>query len=392
MDDFNILEEEDLPPEDKTALHAITFDDAGDLTLTKQQKDKITEIWNNSSKINPPSINGLAKAVFGNDVNKRDPRIKLLKKFLSEVNFNAPNHDDIVIKEVALSDEQKEFIRNNYGENTTTLEIARILFNNSTLSGNSKEFNAVSSYIVSLQLTGEISAKHTMTEYNPPKNIAQAVVRIKKYVPKIDWVTASLKEVQRKCAESLINYLNTMRFINQIMSHKSQADKDLFESEFVRCTYDKPDLTEEDIDQYIIYSNEVIISKNILININNIQEKLNDDLNSKDENDQKMAVNQGLAEMISTMRGEYNSSIKRQQDLLKNLTVTRGTRIADQKAETASIVNLVNAFKQEEFRKKTILLAKRKQEALKESIRDYASMEEIKAKIWGVTEEDIING
>lgn len=367
----------------------IAFDESGEFTLSDEQKDKIKDIWANSSKANPPSVRSLASSVFGREVPLRDPRVKIMKKYLAEIDFKAPDYEKPVEETVELNEEQKEFIDNNFALNKSPLELTRTIFSNITISSNSPENKAVINHIQNQQAIGKLPTKHTTT-YTTPQTISSALSRIKKYVAKVDWSSSELKDFQKKCLESIINYMSTMRYLNQILSYDQQEDRELFESEFIRCTYDKPDLSEEDIDQYIIYSNEVIVSKNILKNINKFQTELNEDFDNQDDDHKKMSMS--LVEMISGMRNEYNASIKRQQELLKTLTVNRSQRIANQKAETASIVNLVNAWKDEEFRKKTILLAKRRQEALKETIKEYTSMDELKARIFGVTEEDILNG
>ena len=57
--------------------------------------------------------------------------------------------------------------------------------------------------------------------------------------------------------------MHTFRFNHQINNYETQNDRDLFESSFIRYTYDKPDLTQEEVDQYIVLSSEVVISANI---------------------------------------------------------------------------------------------------------------------------------
>jgi len=56
----------------------------------------------------------------------------------------------------------------------------------------------------------------------------------------------------------LINYLHTYRFIRQMNSFDKAEDRNSCEDAFVRYTYDKPDLTQEEIDQYIELANSTV--------------------------------------------------------------------------------------------------------------------------------------
>lgn len=195
-----------------------------------------------------------------------------------------------------------------------------------------------------------------------------------------------LTQREKKAAESLMAYLHTLRFKRQITSFSSAEDRELFESEFIRCCYDKSDLTEEEVDQYIVYSNEVVISRNIQKSINIFQKKLEDD------SDEDKKISMVLVEAIGKMRDEYNASIKRQQDLLKDLKGKRADRVKERLNDNASVLNLVQAWKEEEFRRKTIHLAIKRQETLKEDIKELTDMDEIKARIFGISQDEILHG
>ena len=60
----------------------------------------------------------------------------------------------------------------------------------------------------------------------------------------------------------------------QISNYASQDNRELFESSFVRYTHDKPDLTQEEVDQYIVLSAEVVIASNIQVRVERLQELL----------------------------------------------------------------------------------------------------------------------
>ena len=53
-------------------------------------------------------------------------------------------------------------------------------------------------------------------------------------------------------------------------------------------------------------------------------------------------------------------------------------------------MNLVEAWKEEDSRKKMIALAETRKQAVAEEIKNITSMDEIKARVLGLTEEEIL--
>ena len=60
--------------------------------------------------------------------------------------------------------------------------------------------------------------------------------------------------------------------------------------------------------------------------------------------------------------------------------------------ENASILNLVEMWKDEESRHKMIKLAEIRKKALEEEVERLSTMDEIKCRIMGLTEEEVLNG
>ena len=100
----------------------------------------------------------------------------------------------------------------------------------------------------------------------------------------------------------------------------------------------------------------------------------------------------GLVEAISSRQSEYNQCVNRQQKLLESLKEKRSARLSKQVKENASIVNLVQLWKDEESRKKLIALAELRKKAVKQEASNLSSMDEIKARILGLSEEEVIDG
>jgi hypothetical protein len=160
----------------------------------------------------------------------------------------------------------------------------------------------------------------------------------------------------------------------------------LFESSFIRYAYDKSDLTQEEVDQYIILATEVVISSNIQETIQTLQEQINMEMDSG----QKIPM--VLVEAVTSARTEYNQCVGRQQKLLNDLKVKRSERMQKQVKDNASILNLVLMWKDEESRNEMLKMADMRREVLKDEIGRLSSMDDIKARIFGLTEEEVLDG
>ena len=99
-----------------------------------------------------------------------------------------------------------------------------------------------------------------------------------------------------------------------------------------------------------------------------------------------------LVEAISSRQTEYNQSVNRQQKLLNDLKVKRSDRMKQMSEASASVVNLVEMWKEEESRKQMIQLAELRKEALSEEINKLSDMDEIISRIMGSSEDEVLNG
>ena len=184
----------------------------------------------------------------------------------------------------------------------------------------------------------------------------------------------------------MIGYLNTYRFNYQINTYTNQTIRDLFESSFIRYTHDKGDLSQEEVDQYIVLSAEVVIASNIQRRVEHLQGLLDDVA----DDTEGRRISMSLVEAISSAQNEYNQSVNRQHKLLGDLKEKRSDKLKNRIRENASIISLVEVWKNEESRKKMIKLANLRKTALKEEIDNLGNMDELKARILGLSEEDVL--
>lgn len=357
-------------------------------TLNEDQQALIIRTWNDK-KENPPSLQELTQLVFPEipNIDGRSVYGKAVKKFLASRDLKVKTKSEYTPKDrIEFTQEQKDFITNN-ASMMTPVDLARSLFNNYSLSNLSIESRSVEEYLNTLpkQIRAVQAEEEQQGDYKPPKNQERALVRVNKYV--LDGIDKDkITAKQKKELTSLISYLHTYRFLHQIATYSDAVDRDLFESSFIRYTYDKSDLTQEEVDQYIVLATEVVISSNIQETIQTLQEQIDMEINSG----QKIPM--PLVEAVTSARTEYNQCVTRQQKLLNDLKVKRSERMQKQVKDNASILNLVQMWKDEDTRKEMIKMAEMRREVLKSEIGRLSSMDDVKARIFGLTEEEVLDG
>lgn len=359
------------------------------ITLTQDQQDLIVKIWNDN-KENPPSLQDLTQKIFPEipNLDGRSVYGKAVKNFLASRSLKVKTKSEYTPKNrIDFTQDQKDYISNN-ASLMSPVEISRELFSNYSLNNLSIEARSVQEYLDTLPKQVQAvdqDDQSSQEDYKPPKNLERAMVRVNKYVLNgIDKDKITIK--QKKELTSLISYLHTYRFLHQISTYLSADDRELFESSFIRYTFDKSDLTQEEVDQYIVLSTEVVISSNIQATIQTIQEQIDNEVSSGNR------LPMPLVEAVNSARTEYNQCVGRQQKLLNDLKVKRSERLSNQAKDNASILNLVQMWKDEDTRKEMIKMADMRREVLKTEIGKLSSMDDVKARIFGLTEEEVLDG
>lgn len=359
-----------------------------EITLVPEQEVAIDDFYEDKGVT---AIKELVALIFPNiDEKFRDGRSvygKAIKNYLASKGKKAKASSDR--KEAYdLNQEERDFIYNN----CSTMKVSDMC---ETLYGgkinpSDMRFRACSAFAKSIDdkvVLSEVVREVSPSDYLPPKTETKAISRINKYVHEgID--KNNIKASDKKNIAKLIAYMHTYRFLHQISNYASQDNRELFESSFVRYTHDKPDLTQEEVDQYIVLSAEVVIASNIQVRVERLQELL--DQAAEETEGKRMAMS--LVESINTAQTEYNQCVNRQTKLLNELKEKRSQRLSKQIKENASILNLVEMWKDEESRHKMIKLAEIRKKALEEEVERLSTMDEIKCRIMGLTEEEVLNG
>ena len=358
--------------------------------LSEAQKSLIVNEWNDRPD-NPPSLQELVLLCYPDQkLDGRSKEGREIKDYLSTMQIKARGAQEYVPKEKPeLTEDQKEFIDANCSV-MKAVELARVAFKNTGITNLNIEAKIVGDYLQTLpqnMLFEQESDIPDAEDYKPPKTFDRMMHRINKYVmPAID--KNKISPAQKKGITTCIGYVNTFRFCHQINSYDSSVNRELFESCFVRYTYDKYDLSQEEVDQYIVLSAEVVIASNIQRRITHLSRLLDE---TAEDNDGRR-ISMSLVDAINTAQTEYNQCINRQQKLLSDLKQKRSDKLAKQRQDTASILNLVELWREQETREKMVKLAELRKKTLKDEVQRLSDMDELKSRILGMSEGEVLNG
>lgn len=348
------------------------------LQLTQEQKDLI-----DSKGIDITDLSALTREVFGDE--KLDGRTKqgrAVRQYLAKKEIEYQTKHIEKKEDVELTESQKEFITNNCSPTISSLELAKLVFADSSIKNMSKEFWAVHDFIKDNQLNIFSEETALNVKYTPPKADSKVAKKINDCVgEQID--LEKLNVQQKRCIESLKKFMSAPRFLQVISTYGNLEDRDLFEAEFVRATWDKPDLTTDEINLYINVCMDYIHLKRI----QSAMDKLN---RMFDEAQDQQDLTVRLAELLKTKSEEYNQCEKRMESLISKLQGDRSKRIASQVEKNASILNLVQLFQEEEERKIMVKMADMQKKLIKEEADVLEKMPDWKSRVLGISKRDVI--
>ena len=348
------------------------------LTLSTEQKEKIKNL-----ALEVADLAELTRQVFEDEsLDGRSREGRAVRAYLAEQEIDYSTRHVSKKDDIDLDEAQKEFIAQNCAKNVSSLEIAKLVFAADNVKHLSKEFWAVHNYITEngLDVASEESALNV--KYTPPKADSKIMKKIN------DCVGVEINEEKmtvqyKRCIESLRKFMSAPRFLQVIETYTNLDDRNLFEAEFVRATWDKPDLTTDEINLYINVCMDYIHLKRIQHAMNKLNRMF-------DEAEDQQDLTVRLAELLKTKSEEYNQCEKRMESLISKLQGDRSKRINSQVEKNASILNLVQLFQEEEERKVMIQMAEMQRKIVSEEADILEKMPDWKSRVLGIRKSDVV--
>tara|TARA_B100000900_G_scaffold412159_1_gene433366 strand:+ start:1074 stop:2135 length:1062 start_codon:yes stop_codon:yes gene_type:complete len=350
------------------------------LALTEKQKTQIQEEF-----VKNPDLRHITQIVFEDDsLDGRSKEGRAVRAFLINNNLEFNTTTPQRVEEIDLTTEQREFLMSdNIERGMNALEATRLAFRDREIQPLSQQHRMVMEFLRSYR--PEIVDDNDMItsdKWTPPKSLSRAIKKVN------DWAGQTFDEIsiqtkQKKMCERLLFYLKSPRFVHFINQYSTIADRDLFESEFVRTVWDKPDLTNDELNLYITVCTNYVRQKHIQQRIDRLNNMLNDTENERD-------ITLRLTELIKATSDELNQCEKRIESLTKDLNGSRQARLKARGEQNGSIAALVEAFQEKEERDRMIMMAEMQNKLIEEEADRLESMDDYKARILGISKKEIL--
>jgi hypothetical protein len=333
----------------------------------------------------------IANLIFNReDLTGRSKESKAVRDYLVATGFVSKKEKPKIVQNADLLNQNHfEFIDQNIKTGITPRQITELLFNEKFLGLENvnifitPEYRAVHKYVKEKYPDNLVDNESGVGEkYSVPRSIKTVINKVNK------WCGQNISEDKlslqhRKWLEKLLVYLGSPRFVGNYDSYTSSTDKELFEAEFVRSVWDKPDLTTDEINLYINVCMDYINLRQIDIKKNKVNDMFNDTQEQKD-------LTMRLTEVLKTISEEYNQCASRIDKSIQKLNGERSKRVEQHQQKNASIINLVELFQDEQERKMMIQIAEMQKKIINEEADRLENMSSWKARILGISKQDAI--
>jgi hypothetical protein len=336
------------------------------MKLTNEQEGFLRE---NSSKI--LDLIELTRKCFDDDsLDGRSKEGRSVRKFLSENGITYKTTRRKPAKKIEFTEQQKEFIMGQAEDGLSSLEIAKLIFPEKDIRPLSNEQRQVLTHI-----------QETNPDFLPSQD-GGAVKKINDSTG-IGLDDSKLNRQKQICVNKLGINLSNSRFLKIINNYLNKQDRELFEQEFVRLTWDKPDLTADELNLYLNVCKEVINLEVVSAHLNKLNEMF-------DVADDQTEMTVRLAEIIKAKSQEYHQCETRIENLTKKLQGDRAERMKKNQKDHASFLAIVQMFQEEEERQTMIKMAEMQKKIIKEEAERLEGMAEWKARVLGISQDDAI--
>lgn len=287
-----------------------------------------------------------------------------------------------------LKGPEKEYIKQHIENAQNAMEIARTLFPSRRLEQNSVEVIEVQKYALSINpqafKSGEIIVD--TADYAAPDTFNKMLRLINRCTcEKME--TERLESAKRRQIEKVMTYMGSPRFVYTIKGYIKLDERELFEMEFVRSTWDKPDLHSDDINLTINLCQEYVEQARVSATMAKLQSEL--DLTAQRQGDDRVKVSIAIVEALKEQGDIRNKSIERQRRINEDLNDKRKNRLDQKNKTNQSISVIIEQMKDEEGRTRMARYAQMLRGELKSETERLGGLENFHAQIFGVNGDDI---
>lgn len=352
-------------------FHAVIDQKQYNLTFSQQEF-----VQKNVDKL--PLVELMQKTFKEQTLNEKSIEYDEIRKYVAKIKRGTPRVD--------FTEDQILFIEGN-ASTMKPFELAKNIFPDRDLKPLSAEPQLISEYLKALGLLNSDGKEND--EYKPPKAAASIVRKINQADCNANFDANDLTPFQKKCVESLRSYLQSIRFCGYMRIFDEADMKEMFEEEFVKGTYDKPDLNSEELNMYINLCAEYVNIHVVHRNKTVIENKINNALTGGGEEEEKKLY-MTWVDLLQRREDDLHKSKKRAEDLQVKLSSTRSKRLESLTQANESLTKFVEEWKNEEGRKRILKIAEARNKLVADEINRIENLDEYIASVLGLGKDEIL--
>lgn len=323
-------------------------------------------------------VTEIAREIYDDpNVVARSERYNTVRKFCDKLKRGCET--------VFLDENAQRYIRKNASIHRP-LDMARVLFGDPNLKQLSKEVKTIEKFLKILGLGFSMTDKE-VREYKAPKTDQKILEKINLADPSANFKEGGLTTTQIKMISNLKSFLSNSRFTSLMNSIEDEQERNLFENEFIASAYNKLDMNAEDLQACITLAYHYVLEMRIQNHLIVLDQEL-----MRCVQDEDVGLKMTLTEAYGKKSDELDKCVKRIQALQRSLSKNRADRLTAQMEASKSLTSMVELWKEEESRKKMILIAKATENEVKDEMARLENEDSFIASIYGISQEEITDG
>ncbi len=375
----------------KTAPPAVAADEVWSQSKYLLSIEEQREIRSRINEFGKDDILAFAQEVLKNpDLSVRDEKFIKFREFYVKLKSGDGSVSNLI------TPEHVEFIKNNASRfDYSPAAIAKALFPEAT-------GTVISSYslpikktleglgLLAIEEVGDYGDDGPLGDYTPPRTQHMVMAKINEAVPTAKYYVSGLDSVQKENVRSMSAYLNHDMFVAKASGLKDKRKRRMFEMEFIRCLYDKPNLGNEYVTSYITLCYEMVNE----ITLTTQRDRIDDMINAivvDDDDEEKKKFNLAIGKAYEQICKNLDACKKRIEDLKKSLVGALSEKNKDMIDRSRSFAAFIELVKRKEGRDKLIKIAEAEKEDLKEEVEKISGYDWVIAEAWGLGKNEILD-
>ena len=335
---------------------------------------------NDNKNCKESNILSLAQEVYKNSkLIEQTEEFKNVRKFLQKL-WRGGEYDN-------YTDEQLDFLFEN-AEHLTPKEIAKTLFPD-------KEYIVSLRTITSLldaagfrEVKDDEKIERTNARYNSPRTDLQVMNLINRSDHAAKYDSDKMDMRKKDSIAAVKKFLSAPRFVEMISMITNVKHREVFETEFVKAVYNKPDLNSDEVNLYIGLALEYVTLIEIRQQITILNDRLTESM-SDDEEGRKFTMS--LSEALKDKTAAYNHCLERTLKMTRSLSGDRIKKLEKQALANQSLAQFIELVQDEKERRRMILIAKAEEFKVKEKIQELENFSELFVEVYGVGKEEVFS-